>query len=341
MPSKPRLFLHIGTHKTGTTSIQRFCAANREALADAGLLYPSFGLGGYPGHYAHHRLAHATAGKDDIMDVSHVKHFLGVVRDKMDPAQSVLISAEPYYRHRVRNDEGVNSISDYVTLVGETYEDFDVTVVVMLRRQDLMLEALYAEHVMATAYTDTIATFRKTHGHLLDYRGRLHDWADVFGRENIWVRAFEPSLTGQRIEREFLEWLGIEWRDTFDLGRRRNVTPGRAFVEFKRMMNVPTQRRRANTSLRSWVEKLASTKPDAAPDLGAYYLNPEQRLEVLSAYNEDNKVVAQTYLGTDTLFRLPVETDIEKYAGDLQLSERDALAMARDLVQLIARSHRS
>src|ERR1044071_8432469 len=38
--SHPKLHLHIGCEKTGTTSIQRFLRANRELLAQTGVLYP-------------------------------------------------------------------------------------------------------------------------------------------------------------------------------------------------------------------------------------------------------------------------------------------------------------
>ena len=38
----PRLVLHVGPHKTGSTSVQSACAANRERLRRDGVLYPSF-----------------------------------------------------------------------------------------------------------------------------------------------------------------------------------------------------------------------------------------------------------------------------------------------------------
>lgn len=39
-PQRPRIFLHIGTMKTGTTFLQGILEANRERLADAGWLFP-------------------------------------------------------------------------------------------------------------------------------------------------------------------------------------------------------------------------------------------------------------------------------------------------------------
>ncbi|MEO1102382.1 MAG: hypothetical protein AAFW98_01405 [Pseudomonadota bacterium] len=42
LAGEPTLFFHIGQHKTGTTSIQAFCKRNRKLLTEAGLAYPPF-----------------------------------------------------------------------------------------------------------------------------------------------------------------------------------------------------------------------------------------------------------------------------------------------------------
>ncbi len=36
-----RFVIHIGTHKTGTSSLQTFCVANRRTLLDQGIYYPT------------------------------------------------------------------------------------------------------------------------------------------------------------------------------------------------------------------------------------------------------------------------------------------------------------
>ena len=39
---KNKLFLHVGSHKTGTTAIQRFAYLNRSTLRAKGFWYPDF-----------------------------------------------------------------------------------------------------------------------------------------------------------------------------------------------------------------------------------------------------------------------------------------------------------
>jgi hypothetical protein len=46
-----KLILHIGTHKTGTTSLQAWLANNREALAANGVSYPHATVAHGSGHH--------------------------------------------------------------------------------------------------------------------------------------------------------------------------------------------------------------------------------------------------------------------------------------------------
>jgi hypothetical protein len=338
--AKPPLFLHIGTHRTGTTSVQWFCDANRRALAKAGIYYPSFAIGGYHTHYAHHALAHATAGDTSQMDLRDVKRFLLLVRRRMRRGQACLISAEPYYRHRLPTADGRPSFGRYIELVAETFADFEVTVLAMVRRQDLFLESLYAEHVMATDYPGTIGDFAGSHHGILDYRGRLDAWSQAFGRQSVRVLPYEPSLLDRPLEQAFLEWLGIEWSDAFHIDAdRRNARLTRACVEFKRMANVRGEfDPDANAVLRGWIEDLGHDDAGVAPpDLGEYYLAPADRVELMAGFADDNRVVAREYLGREELFTLPIEADIENYPGDLRLSDADALAMAQVLLRRLSK----
>lgn len=50
-----KCFVHIGTHKTGTTSIQSALENSRLPLAKHGFLYPKTGIS--PGHFGHHNIA--------------------------------------------------------------------------------------------------------------------------------------------------------------------------------------------------------------------------------------------------------------------------------------------
>ncbi len=348
----PKLLLHIGTHKTGTTSIQRFCAANRNALRDHGLWYPPADVGKFPKHYAHHRVAHSIALRDPDFGPDDASHFFDRVRRQLGNDETAVISAEPMYRHLLADGEparGLLKLSaeeterqfrNYAAATQEAIGDFDVTVLVMLRRQDLFLESLYAEQVLSTGYNRTIERFAVERRALLDYAARLTGWAEVFGASNLSVKVFERSKLTVPIERTFIEWAGLDWQDSFDLGRPHNVTPSRTFVEFKRLMNQRTQSGAVNTVFRSWVEKLAQSDHEF-PDLGRYYLQPADRVELCQQFDPGNRSVARQYCERDRLFDDDVHDELVKYRDRPRLTDKDFRLMARELFAAIAETQRA
>ena len=55
------LFIHIGTHKTGTSALQRFLIDNQENLGRSNVRYLESGIPN--GQFAHHDLARAIKSK--------------------------------------------------------------------------------------------------------------------------------------------------------------------------------------------------------------------------------------------------------------------------------------
>ncbi len=334
----PEMYLHIGTHKTGTTSVQRFFAQNRERVREHGIFYPSTSIGPFPDHYAHHRVSHAIAGRDPDHGIDDARAFFAAVAEQRREGERVFISAEPMYRHTMSDiDDADRGFEAYAEQVAACVADFDVTVLVMLRRQDLFLESLYAEHVLSTGYTGTIDDFADERARLLDYESRLRIWAHAFGDDRLDVRLFEPKQFGMPIEQLFVEWLGADWSDSFEIGARRNVTLQRVLVEFKRMLNSPDQGSKINTQYRRWLEKLAQTQAAKDfPDLGKYYLQPRDRVELVERHEKGNRIVAERYLARGRLFEEPIADQLADYVDRPVLSDEDFRKISRILVRMIA-----
>jgi len=104
-----KAILHIGQHKTGTTSIQHALASNRAALASEGVIYPR--LPGWPD--AHHALAPALLGVENAS--AYVRRRLGgqdaaalrvsrrAVADlralaRAHPGATLVLSSEAFFR---------------------------------------------------------------------------------------------------------------------------------------------------------------------------------------------------------------------------------------------------
>lgn len=324
----PKLLIHIGTHKTGTTSIQRFCSNNRDALRRIGLWYPPTEIGPFPKHYAHHRIAHAIAGRDGERGEREARQFFERVAKRSKGDETCLISAEPMYRHHLpplrphgddsppTEEEKQDRFKRYAQAVRRCTEGFDVTIMVMFRRQDLYLESLYAEQVMATGYDQTIERFAVERQPLLEYATRVDDWASVFGRDAVSVATYEKSMLDRPIERTFVEWTGSDWSSDFEIGARHNVSLTRALVEFKRLINANGRGVEANNQIRRWVEELgrqAAAGEISLLDLGKYYLQPRDRRDLLRANEEGNCRLSREYLGRNALFVDPPTAEFEDY----------------------------
>jgi len=87
--------LHIGMHKTGTTSIQKFLAAHRDALLAAGIDYPFTGRTNDDGsfHYQHYQLANFIGGKS--VEVPQNFNDEGAISE----APVCILSSETFYNH--------------------------------------------------------------------------------------------------------------------------------------------------------------------------------------------------------------------------------------------------
>lgn len=161
-----RVLLHIGRHKTGTSSLQRFLFEKSERLHAEGIHYPrelvSQG-------FAHHGLATPLARR----------HFRGNARGQLAAARS-----------RARNSlcelipTSVNVLSSEAfqncdpRLVAEVFAGWQVGVVVYLRNQLDYLASAYAQRIHATNYTGTLEEFAV--GFDMDYARFLASWASYF-----------------------------------------------------------------------------------------------------------------------------------------------------------------
>jgi hypothetical protein len=131
---RKRVFIHIGLHKTGTSSIQQFLTANRDVLERNRVLYPA----GISGGQAHHQFASFFFRPDSDKAFPHFvnKHYgtrmrweqaLRAFRDDLEASlfHSIVFSSERF---------GVSGcIKERLKAF---FEPFETRIVVFIRRQD-------------------------------------------------------------------------------------------------------------------------------------------------------------------------------------------------------------
>ncbi|MEO0914308.1 MAG: hypothetical protein AAFY59_15190, partial [Pseudomonadota bacterium] len=181
----PRLIVHIGTMKTGSSAIQRFFARNRAVLPAFGVHYPKAqDAEGRP--LEKHADLTAALEAEKRSAAAHPTHgtsrdVLARYLDRAAGRRATLLSAE---RLAAYGDRAA-------ALFAGVGERFDVRVLVYLRRQDEWALSTYREHVM----DPEIAEARPFAAWLdardvrdqMDYEALMAAWRQAVGEQNIRV----------------------------------------------------------------------------------------------------------------------------------------------------------
>lgn len=188
--SKRNLFLHIGNNKTGSTSIQGFFAKNREQLKSVGILYPETG---------------------NFLDTHYkISGALGIgVKPQMDVENYTQESLLASLNSEIASCESINTLvisSEYFMLtkdaspVREFFRDFNVKIVIYLRRHDEWYESLYNQVIKTTdkrfwkkGLKNYIEYIKSERPFPVDYEFLINVWETAFGTENIIIRPFESA----------------------------------------------------------------------------------------------------------------------------------------------------
>lgn len=267
------LLLHIGTHKTGTTALQRFLVDNQGALAE---LNHRYAAAGRPvGRYAQHNLARRADEEGHDAPWGQLTEEM-----RQRPGMVHLVSSEAFWNV----DPGV--AASHSRDLGE------VKVVAYVRRQDNFLESLYKHNVKLGASLSFEEFFQKRKK-IGDYLTVLEKWEALFGRENLMVRPYDTPSGSVDIIADFLTLLGIDPTREFARPPRSNSSPRVELVNVIRAANR-TEDLRLND--RMFAELRQRNRAYArSGDL----LSPEQRLRIVDHYGEANAEMARRYFPAD------------------------------------------
>ena len=210
----PSLILHIGTAKTGTTSIQHFLCENRQALASQGFFVPSF-LGVGPNHRWLPLLAQDEGTEDGFttrqgLHTSPQRLRDGRASKRMELRQTAAATAESTW---IISSEQLQSRLTTVDLLRlrrllePLFEE--IRVVVYLRQPLPTAISCWSTRTRSGRVTPTLPS-PQSFAFLCDHAPMLRRWQQVFGRQPLMVRLFHPSeLRGGSLLEDFCACAGI------------------------------------------------------------------------------------------------------------------------------------
>lgn len=243
------IFLHIGTHKTGTTAIQRHLGRNAEFYASQGLWYPREAelLSGGRNAPTHLNIARSLdcTSKPKPYSKAQLEEMAETLQERSSHYLHTIISAEAFWRigfGRIEADDDpeqmwqrkAENIEHIRRLLGS---NTDVVVACVIRERASYLQSSYSEFVLATFYRRSIHKFLRSFQHIADYQRQLKAWQQHFPVRTL---SYERLCDQQDITLRFLHTLVGAVSPPADFEQQKaqfNVGHPIPCVLFKRYLN--------------------------------------------------------------------------------------------------------
>lgn len=296
------IYLHIGRHKSGTTSIQRFLARNRDVLLRNGFCYPDCA----PHPTAHHPISIALRDTDG----SGVNDF---------PAISALSSEEFKGFNFIFSSEGFQSLRPHV--VSSVFSPGETKVVVYIREQLEYSISSYLQRIQASAARWSFQEYLQRIRPNLYYGAFLNDWADKFGSKSITVRIFDRSkLEGGDVVTDFCSQVGLDKITDFSrLERFSNPSLTYPLLVLKLFLNRHlSEQEQRKLRIYAFLDQFADTFQGKTTPFPVKKALVERYRD---SFREGNRRMAETWFGTsEDPFNLKPISDNFRYE-DSEVSE--------------------
>lgn len=323
---KRTLYLHIGSHRTATTSIQQFMHANIDRLMQHGIFYPL----GIPRHL---RLMNRIfSGEEAAGDVA--RSLSERADEKNHDLPRIVLS-----------DEDICMRGDLSALV-PFREAFDVKIIFSMRRQDEWLESWYFQNIkwqwiphLSHCTFDEFLDLRDQF-HWIRYDRFVAHLEELFGAENLLLSVFEKDQMPDGPVLAFCRQIGLRDLEGFTTPPHANSSMSAEMVEFTRHLPLgafdPPERNILTQTLAELDRKVLGNTGRQSERL----MPPDQREAILADYEPGNRALAERYFDRERLFLAPLPARDAPLA-DLQIPGDSTELMQRLvgplLEQLVAR----
>ncbi len=337
------LYLHIGTEKTGTTSIQHFMAHNRDVLRSQGVLYPRS-----PGETNHTGIAALAQSADHgelwqklgITTLEERDNYAESLRSSLAEELSAgrfdrVVLSNEHCSSRLPQDDEVSTLHTFLSGLFSR-----IRIVVYLRRQDDLLVSTYSTGIKNGRTEMLQLPTERALGARYDYWQLLNRWSSVFGRENIICRKFEKqSFMSGDLMADFLGAVGCDADAPWEYPGNVNSSLDARSLEFLRLMNLHVTREERPRKLVPMLESLSKGPLIDLPE--------RKRNKLMTLVRESNANVANEYFGgelidsDDPLFLPRADTRERHRASALSIEEIVAFSAQLLSIENRPRRHRN
>ena len=295
------LYLHIGTPKTATSSIQKFLAENWDVLQKHGYFFPE-STHIYPrvnarrnAHFLSGRVRNGEGIRDKEKEKTYLEEGLQQVRDAFQNYDNVILT-----------DESIWYCLSYLkkSLLCDLKKEADkqgyqIKVIVYLRRQDKFLLSRWNQKVKQKSTSDAVLSCdeyfeltQKKEKDIYQYGKILDGIAEVIGKENLIVRRFDAeSWRDGSIIHDFMHEIGI---DVNKIRTKKTLHP-----------LIQQLLKRPQNSLPRWLTRSMKSMKMLRRNCSENYIQKdhtemlakEELQQFLKKYETENERIAREYIG--------------------------------------------
>ena len=274
---KKTIYFHIGTHKTGSTAIQKFLLENEQLMHKKGFIY-SIGIKNNINH----------------IDLSHDETLWETIQ--LDSNYNYIFSSEDFYFKFFGQRKEIALIK-HLRTYKDKFSQHNIKVIVYLRRQDLFSESLNNEiikrHGFSDEYTLNIVP--------LDYYKYLHELSNFIPLRNIHVRPYESNqFVEGSIYNDFTNILGLKLTDEYHIDRRVvNPSLSTEKMELSKYINMLNLSIGFRIKFSQLIIKSALDSHEVSLFRKQGLIAPNEAKELLERYNVGNENIAREFLGRE------------------------------------------
>ena len=270
-----KIWFHIGSPKTGTTSLQNFLNENAEELREhSNINYVEAGRS----HIAHNRLASAARSGE----AEKVFDAIGREADSMPDATHIVSSEmlfNPFNARKV-----AQGIPDHIRERGK--------VICYVRRQDSYLDSMYKQLLKNSRIKPDRQAFLGDAIRLVRYLDTLNAYSGMFGEENVIVRPYSQSkLKNGDIVDDFAEQTGFE---LFDGLRMSSDFSNKSFsAELAELLAMMSEKTEYNT--RELIRELIEVNHPGTIKSRDVFTTSE-RLQLMDQVHRENRKIIRRFM---------------------------------------------
>ncbi|AJC85832.1 hypothetical protein [Campylobacter sp. RM16704] len=308
-------YVHIGTPKTGTTTIQYFLTQNARLLELKNIIYPL----SIESLYQHWELVNLCSEIYQNIDSFHkIIEYSDVFRKLSleilnHPNKSFLFSTEglTWWVDDVKKIKILKGIFDNL--------GFNKVYIIVYLRNIYDFTLSMTSQSVKENYTSPFDVFPWNYfkRHIFDYKFICKCYSEVFGKENMIVKLFDKNEFYQGdLLKDFVHAIGLEWNNDFTVPIKQNKSMDLLGMElFKRINKLSFEYSQINSFVRSYSEKYFDSK-----EILLQYKPSKKIIEsYIDYFEESNEWVRKEFFPHKE--RLFPKKDLSNYKENYELKE--------------------